>query len=323
MVARGRGQGGVKRRGTRVPWRPGGLAFWLREANHRAHDREANYRAHDRANRRTGRRGGKSVKLAIAETAPRVIAEEAPAGWWLRMGRWLVGVLLIGPSVVTSWSFLSLLANATMEHQFWTTVAFWYFAIGVLLMSGWFVTHLLESLFLYLYVLGHELTHILFIRLFRGQVGAWDAKASGGFVTTDKTNIVIALAPYFVPFWSAAVVGLFAMLRLALEVLETPMPAVAEKVLYGLIGFTWAFHLLWTLWMIRRDQPDLRENGTFMSLMIIYLVNLLLLVGMLCGASENLSFRDFATSWVICAGEGIRMFEGLVEWLVALVQAPA
>jgi hypothetical protein len=147
-------------------------------------------------------------------------------------------------------------------------------------------------------------------------VGDWKATASGGFVTTDKTNIVIALAPYFVPFWSVVILALFALTRFSLLALETPMPAVAEKVLYGLIGFTWAFHLQWTLWMIRRDQPDLRENGTFMSLMIIYLVNLLLLVAMLCVASEHLSFRDFATSWVIYAEEGIRWLEYTVAWLV-------
>lgn len=287
----------MKRRGTRVPRRPGGLAGWLKEAN---------FRAHDRTNRRMGRRGSKSVKAAIATRAE----VEESAGWWVRGLRWLVGLLLIGPCVVTTWSFLSLVADATLEHQFWTTAAFWYFATGVLLMAGWFATGLLRSGFLYLYVLGHELTHIVVIKVFRGRVSDWGVSVSGGFVTTDKTNIVIALAPYFVPFWSLVLLAIYGLVRLAV-----PMPPVGEKVLYWLLGFSWAFHLLWTLWMIPRDQPDLRENGTFLSLIIIYLVNLLLLVGMLCLASDDLSFRNFLATWVIHAEEGLRWLEELLAWL--------
>lgn len=236
-------------------------------------------------------------------------------GWGLRMLRWVLGLLLIGPCVVTTWSFLTVVTDATVRDHFWITAEFWYFATGVLLMTGWFVTGLRRDWFLYFYVWGHEVTHILFIKIFRGKVTDWEASRKGGYVTTDTTNIVIALAPYFVPFWSVLLLALFAVLRLVL-----PMPPAAEKTLYGLLGFSWAFHLLWTLWMIPRDQPDLRENGTFLSLMIIYLVNLLLLVGLLCLASDKLSFGDFAATWAIHAGDGVRWVEG---WLVRLAQAAA
>jgi len=235
--------------------------------------------------------------------------------WGLRMLRWMLGAALVVPGVVTTWSFLSLVADATVRDQFWTTAAFWYFATGVLLMAGWFATGLLRNGFLYLYVLGHELTHILFIKVFRGRVSDWGVSVKGGYVTTDKTNIVIALAPYFVPFWSVLLLAVFGALEWAVV-----LPPVAEKVLYGTLGFSWAFHLLWTLWMIPRDQPDLRENGTFLSLIIIYLVNLLLLVGLLCLASDKLSIQDFAATWAIHAGEGVRWAEG---WLGRLVQAAA
>ena len=58
--------------------------------------------------------------------------------------------------------------------------------------------------------------------------------------------------------------------------------------------------MLWTLWMIPRDQPDLRENGTFLSLVIIYLANLLLLVLLLCAAHDAplSSAREFGMDWM-------------------------
>jgi len=301
MAARGKVRSGGKRRGTRVPRRPGGLAGWLREANHRAHDR---------VNRKGGRRVERSMKAALVAEAT-----YGHVGWGLRMLRWLLGAALVVPCVVTTWSFLALVADATVRDQFWTTTAFWYFATGVLLMAGWFATGLRRNWFLYVYVLGHELTHILFIKVFRGRVSDWGVSVKGGYVTTDKTNIVIALAPYFVPFWSVMLLAVFGVLEWAVV-----LPPVAEKVLYGALGFSWAFHLLWTLWMIPREQPDLRENGTFLSLVIIYLVNLLLLVGLLCLASDKLSFQDFAATWAIHAVEGARWVEGL---LVRLVQAAA
>ena len=55
----------------------------------------------------------------------------------------------------------------------------------------------------------------------------------------------------------------------------------------AVMGVTWTFHMVWTLWMIPRDQPDLKENGTFLSLVVIYLANLLVLVGLLCVAAES------------------------------------
>ncbi|MEE3178352.1 MAG: hypothetical protein VX317_01615, partial [Verrucomicrobiota bacterium] len=70
-----------------------------------------------------------------------------------------------------------------------------------------------------------------------------------------------------------------------------------EKILFGTMGATWSFHLLWTLWIIPRDQPDLKENGTFFSLSLIYLSNVLLLSALLCLASPELTWRHFVYNW--------------------------
>ena len=261
----------------------------------------ADARARATVNRPSNRRAQKSVRAAIAGT---IELDETP-GMVLRMGRWLLGILLLPLCGVTSWTFFSQFSDVALRLEFWRTSAFWYFATGGLLMTGWFATGLLKNVFLYLYVLGHELTHIVFIWLFRGKVSDWGVSVDGGYVTTDKSNIVIALAPYFVPLWAALVVGIYAAVGYFVE-----LPDAAMKSLFGLLGFFWAFHLLWTLWMIPRDQPDLRENGTFLSLTIIYLANLLILVALMCLASDDMSFRGFGREWLANAretGQGVEM----------------
>ncbi len=253
--------------------------------------RRADARARERVNRRLGQRDLKHIRAAIAGAA--IGYEDPPAGLLKRVGRWLLGLLILPFCWVTSWTFFSQFSDATLDHDFWTMPAFWYFATGVLLMAGWFFTGLLRSFFLYLYVLGHELTHILFIWAFRGRVSDWGVSLDGGYVTTDKTNIVIALSPYFVPLWAAVGMIVHALLGLALE-----LPPVSDKILFGYVGFFWTFHLLWTLWMIPRDQPDLKENGTFLSLVIIYLANQLVLAALLCAAASPFGFAEFGREWM-------------------------
>lgn len=279
------------RKSIRLDTRTGGNR--RRETGFRESLKLASARARVCANKPANRRGAKSVHASIAATYP---VDDSPHPM-LRMFRWMLGLALAPWAMITSWTFFSLLPSS-IDHDFWTSTPFWYFATGGILMTAWFVTGLLWKQFLYLYVLGHELTHILFIRLCRGTVTEWKATPYGGYVTTDKSNILIALAPYFVPLWATLIVLIYAAVGLFVD-----LSPIALKSLYGLIGFFWAFHLLWTLWMIPRDQPDLRDNGNFLSLVIIYTANLLLLVGLTCLASPDMSFRGFAMEWLNNARE--------------------
>jgi len=264
----------------------------------------ANARAHERINRRLNQRELKHVRAAIAGTA--VLGyEDPPMGIVNRMIRWMLGTLLLPLCWISSWTFFQQFTDAAQKREFWEMPAFWYFATGVLLMTGWFFSGLLRSFFLYLYVLGHELTHILSIWAFRGRVSDWGVSLEGGYVTTDKSNIFIALSPYFVPLWAALGVVVHLLLGLAFE-----MPPVSDKILFGWVGFFWAFHLLWTLWMIPRDQPDLRENGTFLSLVIIYLANQLVLAALLCAAAKPMGFAEFGEEWI---ANGARTMEGVLR----------
>jgi len=253
----------------------------------------ANRRAHEQANRRGGNRGKKFVWAAVAESE---MDEEMVSIQWLkRLARWCLALLLLPLCWVTSWTFLSRFSHAAVDQDFWKTAEFWYFATGALVMVGWFWSGLLQPFFLYLYVLGHELTHAVFVVLYRGRVTDFHVSTAGGYITTNKTNLVIALSPYFVPFWAVVSAALYALVHYFAGLSQE-----WDRLLYAVIGVTWTFHMVWTLWMIPRDQSELKENGTFLSLTVIYLANLLVLAGLLCVAAESplQNTREFAMEWL-------------------------
>ncbi|MEO5916164.1 MAG: hypothetical protein ABIS50_18145 [Luteolibacter sp.] len=271
----------------------------------------ANRRAHEQANRRGGKRDKKFVWSVMSTTDFDDGIETAE--WLKRVMRWSLALLLLPLCWVTTWTFLSRFSHATLDQDFWRTAEFWYFATGALVMVGWFWSGLLQSFFLYLYVLGHELTHAVFVLLYRGKVTDFHVSVDGGYITTNKTNLVIALSPYFVPFWAVVSAVVYAAVRYF-----GGIPQEWDRLLYGLMGVTWTFHMVWTLWMIPRDQPDLKENGTFLSLVIIYLANLLVLVGLLCvaGHSPLQSGREFGLEWLRFAAT---WGDAFVRWVNVMI----
>lgn len=234
------------------------------------------------------------ASIAIEE----IPEDDVEAGFLTQAVRVLLAMVLLPVCWVTTWTFLKQFSHATVERGFWQSSQFWYFAVGALVMLGWFWSRICQPAFLYCYVFGHELTHAAFVKCFGGKVLDINWGSEGGYVTTDKTNWVIALSPYFVPFWSSVVVAFYLIAKLFFEI--TPL---GNLVFYGAMGATWSFHLAWTLWMIPRDQPDLKDNGTFLSLVLIYFGNLVVLIALLCLAAPAPleSFREFGNSWVSTA----------------------
>ena len=244
-----------------------------------------------------GRRHGlTSIRAAIAGTADEGLATLS-AGQ--RMLRWLIAITLLPICVVTTRALFNVTEASGVGEAYWSNLLssqhFLYFGIGCMLMMGWFFTGLLERLFLYFYVLGHELTHAIFVYVCGGKVGGIHVTADGGYVMTNKSNALIALSPYFVPFWSVVILGLSMLVGLFCKFPHQ------DHALYFLIGYSWSFHLLWTLWMIPRDQPDLKENGVFFSLVVIYLANVVVLSILLCLAPGNLTWHhwvnEFLNAW--------------------------
>ena len=117
------------------------------------------------------------------------------------------------------------------------------------------------------YVLGHELTHAMWALMMGGRVGKMKVGASGGHVELTKTNFAITLAPYFFPFYTFLVIAAYPLAGIWLEV-------EPYRVWWlGAVGFTWAFHITFTIHMLVERQPDIQEHGRIFSYAVIYLMN--------------------------------------------------
>ena len=117
------------------------------------------------------------------------------------------------------------------------------------------------------YVLGHELTHALWGLLFFARPSDLSVAANGGSVRLSKTNLLITLAPYFFPFYTFVVI----VCALVTSAFLRPLPCLPLWLF--LIGFTWAFHVLFTLETLGQRQPDVKAYGRVFSWTFIFLVN--------------------------------------------------
>ena len=157
----------------------------------------------------------------------------------------------------------------------WTRISFGVFGPGTML--KWFgIGAIAFGTFTILlwrpvvvYVFGHELVHAFATWLCLGRVSNLTASASGGQVTTSKSNTFIRLAPYCVPFYALLAAAAFA----AMDAWWMPLKPYAY-ILAAVLGFFYTFHIGFTLWSLRRDQPDLKPDGWLFSLVLIYLANL-------------------------------------------------
>lgn len=145
--------------------------------------------------------------------------------------------------------------------------------VGVL--SGaacWIILYSLLPRPMWVYVFGHELTHVLWTWLFGGKVTRFKASANGGHVVVTKTNFVIALAPYFFPLYAALVVALFVVGNLVWN---------WEPYLvwfHLLLGAAYAFHLTLTWHILKTEQSDVTQHGYLFSAVVIFLGNITILL---------------------------------------------
>ena len=140
-----------------------------------------------------------------------------------------------------------------------------------------------------------------------GRVSRFRVTREGGHVVTSKANFWIALAPYFFPIYSILAIGIYGVLSLLLNVQPY------GRLLYAVIGATWAFHFTFTCWMVPKNQTDLSDQGRFFSLVMIYLMNLLLLSVMLVLASPQITFASFSTDLLANLGNFARWILNLFE----------
>ena len=201
-----------------------------------------------------------------------------------RWVKFIAAIFLLPVCAILSQTFFTVFARATLTQRLWAGEEFWFFSLGAVI---WLIAFLGLARPTVIYVFGHELTHALWVLLMGGRISRFRVGRDGGHVVTNRNNFWIALAPYFFPLYSILVIAAYGVLSLFLSVQPY------GRLLYAVIGATWAFHFTFTCWMIPKNQTDLRDQGTFFSLVLIYLMNLMLLSVMLVLASPQITFAAF------------------------------
>ena len=142
------------------------------------------------------------------------------------------------------------------------------------------------------YVLGHELTHALWGLLFGARPSDVRVGRNGGSVRLTKSNLLITLAPYFFPFYTFVVI----VAALVTSAFVRPLPWLPLWLF--MIGFTWSFHVLFTLETLTQRQPDVKLYGRVFSWVFIFMANAALVLVWLAATTPP----GFAGLWAIVSG---------------------
>jgi hypothetical protein len=181
-------------------------------------------------------------------------------------------------------------------------------AIWVTTLAGgacWLVIYLLLPKPMWAYVFGHELTHALWTWAMGGRVKKFKASAAGGHVVVTKTNFLIALAPYFFPFYAAVVVAVFAMGNWI-------WGWRAYEVWFHLaLGAAYAFHLTLTWHILKEGQSDIAGQGYLFSAVVIFLGNVAVLLLGIPLLAAKVGVPAALSWWAGCTREVILRLAGL------------
>lgn len=246
----------------------------------------------------------KVVPLVVSRTR-RAPARPMPLTVPTRWVKNIIAIFLLPWCAVLTQTFFTAFARATINQHLWAGAEFWFFSLGAIL---WLIAFIGLPRPVLVYVFGHEVTHVLWVWLMGGRVSKFRVSGDGGHIVTNRTNFLIALAPYFFPLYSLLAILIYGIASLFVNV------AAYGQLLYAVLGITWAFHLSFTCWMIPKNQTDLSDHGTFFSLVFIYLMNLLLLSVLLVIASPQITFVGFGEDLI----ENLRSFS---QWIGGLLNA--
>lgn len=181
----------------------------------------------------------------------------------MRILRFLAGILLIPLCIAATRILAGLIMNLDTGEQ---AVPFALMA----LLAGFLLWQLI---FIFLprpvrtYIFAHELTHALWGFLMGASISKFKVSKDKGSVTLSKTNFLITLAPYFFPLYTVLMILLYYLLWMFLEVEKY------HSLWLGLIGFTWGFHLSFTIITLLQQQSDIKACGHLFSYTFIYLMN--------------------------------------------------
>lgn len=253
--------------------------------------------------------------------APAAAIEPEPVTiptWWLNS---VIATFLLPIAGLLTGTFFTAFSEAAVEHAFWATEEFWFFGLGALLWVLWFIGSIWsmgEPRPIRAYIFGHELTHAIWVWMMGGRVKHFEVRRDGGHILTDTHNFWIALAPYFYPIYSMALMAVYGAISVFYDVAHsdlTLLTLTALQWLFLMLGVSWSFHMSFTCWMIPKGQSDLTSHGTYFSLVVIYIVNLAVLSAFLIIAAPEVTVAAFGADL-------LENTENLAEVLWSLLRRP-
>jgi hypothetical protein len=229
---------------------------------------------------------------------------------------WFASLILFPVAIISLFTIVEMVFMANEKAHFWRTAEFLIFVLGgfTWALCFWFGWRPIKS-----YVFAHEFTHLVIARAFGGKIYDWSVSEEGGYVETNKSNTWITLGPYLVPFYTLIVLLGFGAVGLFVDVSRWQPLQIADWtlhyrwvwLLYWLVGFTWCYHLTFTVQTIHVEQGDLTRNGEFFSLMLIFIVNLALIAGLFAAAMPGVDLREIGNVWLDMAKSGWRLLAHL------------
>jgi hypothetical protein len=275
-----------------------------------------------------------AASAATAESLPDLFDEDAPrhddsapyrshATVPKPLVKFIVALFLCPLAWVLTETFFQTLASSVRAGLL-ANRSFGCFAGGILLFGVLFLLIPRNALMLP-YVLGHEVTHALWVKIFGGRVAdRFHVSLEGGHVMTDRVNTWIVLAPYFFPIYSALAVTLYGAVKLAARLIGNPVLSDTVDsslwLLFLLLGLTLAFHLVFTCILITKGQPDLHYGGTFFSLIVIYLINLLIITALVLATSRREISIGYGESLVRNSSDFIELCGRAAAWVLIWIQ---
>ncbi len=175
--------------------------------------------------------------------------------------------------------------------------------VWVALLAGagcWLAIYLLLPKPMWAYVFGHELTHALWTWAMGGRVRKFSASSDGGQVVVTKNNFLIALAPYFFPFYAVLVLVVFAAGRLIWGWHEY------DIWFHLLLGAAYAFHLTLTWHILKGSQSDITQQGILFSAVVIFLGNVTVLLLAIPALTAVIPVGQAFSWWAGCTLEVLR-----------------
>ena len=155
---------------------------------------------------------------------------------------------------------------------------------------------------MWIYVLGHEVTHALWAWLFGSEVKRMNVSSKGGHVVISKTNFIISLAPYFFPLYAVIVIGVFALGNLIWN-------WHGFLVWFHLcVGAAYAFHVTLTFHTLKTQQSDITSQGYLFSAVIIFLGNVCVLLFGVPLLTQKIGLLNAAGWWLESTGQ-------ILHWL--------